>query len=393
MKDTFDWKSLILLALVFYLLSGCQKTRNITQESRNDACIPPAVSYLIPQKPMDLDSVGEKKEIIYPSGDWQQVQELPGEFIYAGYPKLVINLQKNEIWLVGFDPQKHSKALLRFKIDTNEWQVFDSSNSRLQIFPDQIFIDQKGVLWGVNRPENGKLSAIKFDDEINNFSTFDITGLSKEVKSLDHPLKAEFFLGKLWMILKTGKQNSLFVVDLDERKITQKRIEFDLASKNFSFDSHGNIWLLGQSGGFTVNTLVRYSPTNNEVEIFPTKLVYGQPTFVYVDREDHVWAGVNEWLDFTNPDAPIHNEIIRSSVFVLEGSHPEFDYMWLPPSNMVQSSDGLYWFEGNGVIRLDPKNGQWCKVSNYGSQVLEDKSHNLWAVINKKLFILPRKNE
>lgn len=111
---------------------------------------------------------------------------------------------------------------------------------------------------------------------------------------------------------------------------------------------------------------------------------------LYVDRMGRLWVDDRGWLDFSNPNNPQWHKVVRSPVFLSDAISPENQYGWSRPYQMFQSSDGAYWFsDANvGMVRLNPRTGEWCKFTTGDSSITEDKQGNLWIAVFGKLYKL-----
>jgi hypothetical protein len=68
------------------------------------------------------------------------------------------------------------------------------------------------------------------------------------------------------------------------------------------------------------------------------------------------------------------------------------DYLWVPPSLLMESSDGKLWYnrymdgQGDGTAWYDPKTGEGCLFADYPSTLIEDSKQQLWMAAGGKLY-------
>jgi len=126
----------------------------------------------------------------------------------------------------------------------------------------------------------------------------------------------------------------------------------------------------------------------NENEIIKTKTINlknsHDATTLYIDKLGNTWLNDLGWLD----QEDIWHQIIRSGVFV-SNKEPDsgLQYIWPPARLMLISSDNTLWFDSpNGVVRVDPASGEWCWVTTFRSNIIEDDNKHLWLVMNNQIY-------
>ena len=144
--------------------------------------------------------------------------------------------------------------------------------------------------------------------------------------------------------------------------------------------------------------LMKYYPDGNELTQYGgtfsfspgedlTSEIFGYDSYLYIDKYNHLWVDDRGWLENTSSENPAWHRVIRSPLFINLYFDGVGNYYWDRPKTMYQSTNEVFWFSADvGVIKLDPKNGDWCLLTTYSSPVVEDDSQNLWIVADGQLY-------
>lgn len=368
------------------------------KNSGDQFCIPPVASIAYPvDLPPKLPLKAEAA--IPPSGGWQSVADLP----VAGQPiGKIVARTNNEIW-IAYLPQ--SGGLWQYRLDSNQWKGY-SSIGGTNVFIYDIFLTPKDDLWGLGyvMPKGTYIASRFF--------------LSKYDRSSDQfqfsPIGAEIFdtynvdvikqdsRGVIWLMAQKkdqqfpgslfgGRPFMLFSIDLSAQRVKQYQ-EFPWPG-NFEISNDGSLWMIVDDNGPVLH-LQQFIPTTNEIRNywnFPPAISgvkkASDVTLLYFDRLGHLWLDDRGWVDFSDPQQPVWYQMIRSPAFLIDRGEVDSRYVWIRPSEMYQSTDGMYWFGSfYGLVSLNPKSGEWCKFTNGTSPFAEDNNHNLWIGVFGRLY-------
>jgi hypothetical protein len=106
-----------------------------------------------------------------------------------------------------------------------------------------------------------------------------------------------------------------------------------------------------------------------------------------VDRARNLWLGA---IGYREPDGTwylIHPD--PEGYFKHAG-----DAYWAPPRLILQSSDGILWYQkaldsdlrAEGTAWYDPQTGEGCMFTNLAADIIEDSEQQLWLVADGKLY-------
>lgn len=385
-----ETQSATLPPLIAFPTAGDPGT-NLAGAAGND-CIPPVASLAFPvwdqtQPPLTNSTP------IPPGEPWQYVTNLP---LQGPIKSMVIRAGK-EIWITLLNDSPG--VTLRYSLDNGDWTSYatiegiKTDAGLLQVGPD-------GTLWGIGANFN-KLSdpwLSFYNQQADKFEFVrDRDGLLQFAKYAPDSLPARAAIennGTIWMLLAWRTEHSLVSFDPTSRTAV-KQLDADPDSwfSSLAFGSDGSIWLLEK--GHT-NQLLHFFPSTKLIQPYqgnPDSSLddFGNENlrdsqFLYFDRLGNLWVDDRGWFDFRGP-FPLWNRVIRSPVFIIDGSRPENRYAWGRPASMYQSSDGTYWFQSlDRTVQLNPSTGTWCTFTNDGSPIVEDGEHNLWMVAFGKLY-------
>lgn len=360
-----------------------------------EGCVPPVVKIAYP---VGIPRASEQKpQRTFPPSSWQKEASLP-EDIADDITDFVVNGES--VWLSSYNARK----VYRYSQTTQTWKSYDTISNTPTI-PKNFFVSRSGKLWFIDTYNfddhakkeyplfgyfNATTDQFEFISDQENLLTRGMTGISLSNHYIEDPT------GKIWFFGQkpNSEEVGLYSFDL----VTNKAEKYLSLRIGYPYEgpivaSNGDIWFYnGKDEHLSI-----YSPTTNQVKPYN-----GLPGFkrigghiLYLDRNNRLWVGNKGWLDFMNPNEPIWFEILASPVFVTDQGNfitdnPEglrSKYGIELPYNILQSSNGWYWFSlPNGIVRLDPQKEEWCKITTGSSSVIEDQEGNLWIIVFGSLY-------
>jgi hypothetical protein len=362
--------------------------------NNSESCLTPVEKIAFPVG-IPLNKSDEVK-IIPPQGEWVKKATIP-EDISHWTPSLL--LVGNEIWVYNI-----GENLLIFNLETNKWKEIKNFDSK-QIIPNTIFNTKNGQLFGFDFFLQMKTGESQYLISIYNKNTSKFEQIPDESNNLakvtayGFPLTiAEDTNGELWFFGYGYKDKtfSLYSYDPVNNLLIQRQ---DLLKGDTYIgpviSPNQDVWFYQRSE----NKLFYYSIKDKTMNTY-----YGLPDFtqlihdrksvmtLFFDTDGQLLVDNLGWINFSDPTNPLWYEIIPSPEFVTdqadyytdnpEGFRPKTRYALERPLHIFQSSDGNLWYSVyHGIIRLDRKTEQWCKISTGFSEVVEDSQNNLWIVL------------
>ncbi len=299
-----------------------------------------------------------------------------------------------EIWIHISQGLEKQAYLAVYKTATNEWTVIPE-----QI--DTLIVDKNGSLWGSHSGYFGYASEpfanrvlSKYDELTNTFiSGENIENLPAVVEKDGSHYYSQVLLdeeGMFWILVPT---DGIYKYDPNSEEL--KRI-FDLpaAFRDAKITPDGTIYVLFnniyyQDGEEHFDYILKYYNTktskNSEFALTYYLEPYPKPFTLLVDHQGRIWLDNIAYID----DGTLY-QIQRSPLFISPIREAYNDYRYKRADAIVESSDGRIWFlhHNNGMIYLNPDNGEWCWFTTYQSNIVEDSNHNLWMIADGKLYKL-----
>lgn len=316
---------------------------------------------------------------IQPVAGWNFVTSIPD-------PKdmIILFLTDQQIWL------GNSTVLQVYDMQTNKWNTIPAG---ISVIPEIVLSDSDGF-WGVGMADNhSRIQISKYDREKSTFS--EIPSISDLL--VDHRFASTKSIeiskeNTLWMNLQdlNSLQCALYRIDTSRAQFQKYDLVDWQCSSDFEIASNGSVWYYGNGNLQWFNPQESLSGEVDLVGIEPDKS--GSPTYtsvnnLFIDRLNRLWVDDRGFLDISNPANPVWHLVIRSKEFITDNGSTEYAVTWDRPYSIYQSSNQDYWFTDHaGVVRLNPSDGSWCRVSSYPSPVVEDQAGNLWLVSNGELY-------
>lgn len=373
-------------------------------------CIPPSVSIAYPFQTFRTPVDGNGSPDVLPPHAWQpqlsrqQMQEI------RFYSVTSIVVYQSDIWFTTGD------LLARYRPSTHELRTYVVEvDQEGEFVPWNLFVahnDNGATLWGsggsnaFGQPQPGKFTGIlsRYDAENDRFEPILIEDRDGVLAEPRYVHITEDSQGALWLLMnerlfrfnpETNQVQRVlgpgaFWPTRDEYKPTEPP---ELLIHNLVSASDGTLWLAVRAEAWISSQLVivRYDPHTEELEYHGPPPAIGDTYSVrlFVDSQNRLWASDYGWREFTEAEEWEWYQVVRSPVFItdrMEGS-PFFQYAWVRPSQVYESSNGLFWFSSTaGLVRLDPRSREWCLITTLTQPVVEDDQQNLWLAGAGQLY-------
>ena len=404
----------LLLIFLCVISSSCvHPSLGSPDESSNpQACIPPMTTTSYP--------VNEYNTHMWPTRPpypWRAISPIPQSFSPDSLSYSYFDLQfsrdvknESEIWIMNTwaikkaDTFNHS--IYVYRTGDGTWSEVPSILEDTDAEIVHLYQAKDGTVWAAASTEVGHAYGYYaeiqetpyvfavFDEEKRNFTSIEFP---QEV-----PLGPVDFDGEeFWIFEKDGPIYSLnphtleITEYLDPRK--SELADFIVLPKNLvkndgslAFSKDGSFYFLASTPReYPIEIDVfHFSPKTDSLRIITPGFV-GSPSYIsglLVDQFDNLWMSDIGWMD---KDGNWYHQLIRSPVFItsyMEGQSFDWEY----PEIVLESSNGVLWFSStNGMVFMNPKDGNWCWFTTYRSEMIEDAQHNLWMTIDGELYKSP----
>lgn len=381
-----------------------------TPSNLEDGCIPPleGIAYsnrLNPSKP-----VPGKDLIVAPPPPWEMVSALPERWIsWGGLFSRTVNGHV-EIWIInGADWDKNPNNSLRtfvfliYRPDTGEWKKVSAMVSDSDVAVGSLFTTKDGSLWGavgalgVLPSPVAKSPLAKYNEQTEKFEFVNEASSIPSARTTQGPefsfwnVTLQDAEGVFWILVQ---ENGIYrfdpVTNQSEKYADTPNTEW----RYTAISQDGYIYYLDSGNDLTfidrINDLpvFRFDTKSKSIEQIGISLEPWPDYFsgMLVDDTNSLWLGGAGFRDASGN----WYQIQRSPIFIVNYFEDHEIYRWKPPTILLESSDGRYWFNSlNGTAWLDLKQDKWCWFTTYKSNMVEDSKHNLWMVADGKLYKLP----
>jgi len=388
---------------------------DMTAFSTTGGCIPPYTNLAFPERAGEIE---KQPNTQIPPSDWEYVTDVskPSE----GPTMFAFTVSGYEVWISYQANKTNQKKLLsRYDLKKNTWEHYEVPENFTSL-PSTLFVSKvTGELWGyysfysdvyssfspAQYLKDGTPLLVRYNSSKNRFDpVVDENGILQTPKIIYGEI-AEDEDGLFWMFSKERPSDeSLTLYSLDPQTLQAKKYDLHINSFPVLYSSSGGkLWITDWSR----HRLILYNTRTHKTQYFdsirtirsvetliPFKEVINQDSSpLYFDNSNRLWFGYTGWLDISNTEDINWYKVIVPPEFVVYTESIAPFYMMSPPSyqSIYQSSNRWVWFSTiDGVIRLkigdDFRNGEWCKVTNGQSKVIEDQQGNLWMVVFNKIY-------
>lgn len=370
---------------------GCNNIKN-----NNFSCIPTEVihSYKLNQY------TGRPTPTIFPvDSSWDPQLEQPIENLDE-HNSMISQIDNNLIWLDNWDYifsfNTVNKKIKQYKIN-NEKGIHEINT---------LLISEEGILWELGYWRKGIGSILnRYNPKIDEFEPV-IDNNNLLIKKGN--ARSNFVIdskGRIWIVIPNeGLYSFDPKIGTVEKKLQNKLVgpEHKILKINYIEELNGTIQI-DQGDGVWMganesvpndnhNSIIFYDINIKQTKIFPLSSDYHPSSFsIFIDNESRLW--VNDYAyrytkdkDSENP-ASGWNIIVRSSIFISQRI-PFNDFFWLAGEPKLEDSEGNIWFSGEGLIRLNLKTNQWCKViDDFGRpSIIQTEDGQFWSVFNNQIY-------
>jgi hypothetical protein len=364
------------ILLVFFFLVSC--SNNLNRPAMPCINQPFGISY--PYDKFRLDP--QERTLIPVDNHW--IPEFSEKLNIINNP--VIEDDNDHIWLAGPD-------LYRYQVSTKKMKQYFLEASGEKDSPQTVIMTKDGLLWGVG------FSRVGTKPILSRFNP--IKEVFEPIMDRDHILIIkEYYVdggmiedsaGNIWISIddKIYTYNPKTNVG---KEIYDARKESYRLGNSLQIDKNNEVWGLVISSD-RYGYLININPENYEIKFLPIPTEEKAPlTSILIDNESQIWVSDYAYWKI-GQDFPIEsyegwNIVFRSPVFITRYA-PYNEYKWVRPDPLFEDRDGNLWFSSYGLIKLDKKNGEWCKVvDSTFSSVGFTQSNNgeYWMVKDGQLY-------
>ncbi len=358
----------------------------------------------------------EHPRTVLPASPWKYVGEVPQANMDgyqasstgdAAIARSTVN--GTEIWFI-----KHLQAA-RSNGSTNIFAVYETRPRRWRMvsakiadtdsYVQRLFATRDGRLWGSTIWDLGKKSADSqdipalsvFDDRTQSFAFANgAPGVEKVRISYNYFPWPEIVLDRndvFWIFAKDNglyrydplAQSSEKVIDLSGQKVTDTALSPDGSIYYAAFSE--TIYSRERFFQLSNGMLSQFKPRTSElISLAAPGTPWPAPGGILADHNGNLWLGAEGYRDGSGDW-----HLLRTNV--QEYFQDAGDIYWASPLPVLESSNGLLWFEkylddrrADGTAWLDPRTGNGCMFTNVAARVIEDSERRLWLAADDKLF-------
>jgi hypothetical protein len=381
-------KSIRIFCLFVVLISSCT-TRNIDTQPLK--CIDPEIGvdyeYKVENITAYYDSTIYITEQWIPQWDDETVQLYQDDLHFASD----ISAYNDEIWFRG------ETNIYRFNSDSEELSVYKLGEYG---YPYEMLVSSEGNIW-VKLKGSKSLIFLQYSKKDSKFEEIEINNSKGEKLFTNDPRAQNWYTmadaenNKFWFVyekilwLVDPVQNTADAVedsDLKIKTIAQGPIENSLWAIAENYLGDINVYIMYENKFISVNNVrINELLAGNEIK-------YDFP--IASDQWGRLWISNVGWLEYLQ-EAERYDEgqilaktyrLLDSPVFVEKSFVHSYTYGNVNDISVL--SDGTIWYSSSvGIVRLDPKREEWCKVIKGGyPSVVETDNGNIWLVIDGQLY-------
>jgi len=414
----------ILLALLFiWMTDSCifrpdtsQSMKSITPQKAKitvqEECIKSYQDFAYNLSKWDQVRIEEE---ILPLPPWQMEAEIP---VQQG-KNAIISIQteiareingRQEIWIKKLTYSNNSDEgkyieFLVFVPDSRNWDVVSADTDKKDIFVDELFLDNGGNIWGQTTwdPVNGKpdlsqAPALSRYDEVT--GRFELVPESLGIPVVPgqfNDIQQKILIDRQGIFWIFRDNDGLYRFDPESLK-TEKLVDFpDTQLVQMALSPDGSIYIQKFSDKIfskeyffhlIPGTIVQFIPkTRSLVSVNLPDDSWPVSSGMLFDHSGRFWLGAIGYRDIEGSWHLIYPNIEK--YFDHAG-----DIFQAPPSLMLESSNGLLWYQkfldsdtrAEGTAWYDPQTGKGCVFTNLPVDMIEDTRQQMWSFARGKLF-------
>lgn len=370
-------KSMLLISII---LISCNQSVPMSGIAMKN-CISPIVDFAYPLQKADK---AIKFDNVLPPTTWEMVKNLSSlnnRFLNF-YLELARTKNGNdEIWIKASENNHNFTDLLVYQVQSKTWNSFS-----LDVVPYNLFLDNKGEVWGAYNNQQDYPLFGKYNDNKEFEYVFDNQGLLFD--NTDYKFLFVDTDGFFWVTSRDAiytfnpRTNDLEPKILlnNEEVLDGTQMPDDVIYFQIGFKRE----------------LIKYNPTTGEVirlqiplENLIETITFELPgesylvTDIFGDSKNRLWIHNYGWMDSDET----WYQVFDTSIFISEGIHDRYRYNESLPNIIFESSDRLLWFSSDsGTTTLNTTTKEWCWLTTFRSNVVEDSKGNVWMIADNKLY-------
>lgn len=299
-----------------------------------------------------------------------------------------------------------------FQVNKQEWKTVSAEIGDSHLFVDKLFVRSDGTLWGRNiwsfiSDMSNQPILSKYNDETGKFevveATREIPNGTKDADPYtgDLPQWAETFLdpqGVFWFVVE---KDAIYSFDVPSQTVKRHADLSNIYVDDAYQSTNGKIyiWRYPDNPAYSMPSfklgegeILRFDPETGLMEAIASPEIYWPNAGnLWIDSADRLWMGAIGWRDLNGTWHEIYPR-----PFLYFANMNTGNFRWGSPAKIVfESSDGRLWFRRIidedadwGMAWLDPQTMQGCWFTSEYTDIVEDQDHNLWMVVNRKLYKL-----
>jgi hypothetical protein len=319
-----------------------------------------------------------------------------------------------EVWVQRYPRAEEEAQTYKFhvfQVNKQEWKTVPAGIDESQIFVHDLFVRSDGTLWGRNIASffsemSYQPVLSRYNDETGKFEVVEATRAipNGTAGRYGQPYWTKTFLdsrGVFWFVVEG---DAIYSFDVTSQTVGRhsdlsNTYEIDVYQ---SMDGKIYIWHYPNnptdsmpSFKMSKEEILRFDPETSLLEtIAGPEMYWPNGGNLWIDSSYRLWMGATGWRDLGGTWHEIYPR-----PFLYFANMNTGNFHWGSPAKIVfESSDGRLWFqrivyEGAdyesanwGMAWLDPQTMQGCWFTSEYTDIVEDQDHNLWMVINRKLY-------
>jgi len=366
----------------------------------------------------------ERLEITAPLSPWQ-IEAVQPPHPYEGYYPYIFQRvalsrpinDHQEIWTIGDiygeQLQGIKSVITIYSVESQTWEFVSSDISDTGLVVGQLFVDSAGGVWGrVTWQRTYEYTTETFPV----LSRFNETTRQFEIAEgvLEVLLVREIPMDNGGIMIAydgtrilLDDQDNFWIFPYDRglyhynpsTQTTDQRTDFpDVYVGGPKMAPDGSIYFatgtdeLEYSPFFLRSAVFQFIPDTGELISIdlPNEDL---PSFsgLLIDSTGRLWLGS---IAYREPDGTWHIMYPHPEAYLALVNGGGYSYVWGMPYPMLESSDGIIWFQKfldtsgwvDGTAWYDPTTGEGCMFTNMAANIIEDSEQRLWLIANETLY-------